>query len=269
MRSSPSSRPAYPREPEAQGHGRRRGQRRRDVRAGARDARLRGRRARRHQGGPAAGQGARHQPDGRRPRLRAERRGSQRLRGDCGLVGRRRHRRPAALARHVARRPRRDEREDRHGRHGEGDRAEPRRDPDRRVQPARRDVSRREERLGLAEAACVRDGRDPRHGALRDVHLLGNRRVGEGRAGDGARRPRRPDGADRVGDDRGRRTAAQARLGRSDPGDGGAHREGRRRAREPDGHLGLVRAGRSCRSDGRLDHARRAARTSVHRVSRG
>ena len=32
------------------------------------------RRPRRHQGRPAAGQGARHQPDGRRPRLRAERR---------------------------------------------------------------------------------------------------------------------------------------------------------------------------------------------------
>ena len=52
-------------------------------------------------------------------------------------------------------------------------------------------------------------------------------------------------------------------------GDGRAHREGRRRAREPDGHVGLVRAGRGRRADGRLDHARREARASVHGVPRG
>ena len=57
----------------AQGDRRRSRERRRDVRAGARAPRLRGRRARRHQGGPARGQGARHQPGRRRARLRAVR----------------------------------------------------------------------------------------------------------------------------------------------------------------------------------------------------
>ena len=75
------------------GHGRRRRQRRRDVRAGAGAPRLRRRRPRRHQGGPPAGQGARHQPDGRGARLRAERRRLERLRGDRGLGRRRDHRR--------------------------------------------------------------------------------------------------------------------------------------------------------------------------------
>ena len=93
---------------ENEGHGGRRGQRRRDVRAGARDARLRGRRPRRHQGEPPAGQGARHQPDGRGARLRAERHRLERLRGD-GRLGRRR-RSPPGLPRspgHEPRRPRR------------------------------------------------------------------------------------------------------------------------------------------------------------------
>ena len=45
------------------------------------------------------------------------------------------------------------------GRDGEGRRLEPRRDPDRRLEPARRDVPRGEERLGLPEGARVRPGR--------------------------------------------------------------------------------------------------------------
>src|SRR6186713_2435792 len=65
--------------PEKEDHGRRRGQCRSDLRPGARDARLRERRRGRHQGEPAAGQGARYQPDGRRPRLRADRPRLQRL----------------------------------------------------------------------------------------------------------------------------------------------------------------------------------------------
>ena len=89
-----------------------------------------------------------------------------------------------------------------------------RRDPDRRLEPARRDVPRREERLRVAEGARVRHGRDPRHRALLDLHRVGDRLVGEGRAGDGARRPRRPDGPGRLGDDRRRHPAAQARRGR-------------------------------------------------------
>ena len=84
-----------------------------------------------------------------------------------------------------------------------------------------------------------------------------------------ARRPRRPDGAGRLGHHRRRRAAAQARRRGQDPGDGRAHREGRRRARQPDGHLGLVRAGRGGGADGRLDHARREARAPVHGVPRG
>ena len=64
---------------------------------------------------------------------------------------------------------------------------------------------------GLAEGARVRHGRDPRHRPLLDVHRLGDRLVGQGRAGDGARRPRRPDGPGRLRDDRRRRPAAQAR----------------------------------------------------------
>ena len=59
---------------------------------------------------------------------------------------------------------------------------------------------------GLAEAARLRHGGDPRHGPLLDLHRLGDRLVREGRAGDRARRPRRPDGPDRVGDDGRRRS---------------------------------------------------------------
>ena len=119
-------------------------------------ARLRRRGPRRHQGGPAAGQGARHQPDGRRARLRAERHRLERLRRDRRLRGGRDHRRPAALAGNEPRRPRHDQREDRQGRHREGDRRRARRDPDRRLEPARRDVPRREERLRLPEGARLR-----------------------------------------------------------------------------------------------------------------
>ena len=53
---------------------------------------------------------------------------------------------------------------------------EPGRDPDRRLEPARRDVPRREERLRLAEGARLRDGGHPRHGALLDLHRLGDGR---------------------------------------------------------------------------------------------
>ncbi len=87
-----------------------------------------------------------------------------------------------------------------------------RRDPDRRLEPARRDVPRRRRTSRLAQGARLRDGGDPRHGPLLDVHRLGDRRVGEGRDRDGARRPRRPDGAGRLGDDRGRHPADAARL---------------------------------------------------------
>ena len=64
---------------ETEDHGRGRRQRRCHGRTGDRSARLRGGRPRRHQGGPAAGQGARHRPGRRRARLRAERPRNERL----------------------------------------------------------------------------------------------------------------------------------------------------------------------------------------------
>ncbi len=97
----------------AEGHRRRRGQRRRDVRPGARAPRLRRRRPRRHHPELPAGQGARHQPGRRSARLRAEHRRHERLRGVRRLGRRRDHRRHAALARDEPRRPRDDEREHR------------------------------------------------------------------------------------------------------------------------------------------------------------
>ena len=48
---------------------------------------------------------------------------------------------------------------------------------------------------GLAARARARHGRHPRHGALLDLHRLGDRLVAEGRPDARARRPRRPDGA--------------------------------------------------------------------------
>ena len=53
------------------------------------------------------------------------------------------------------------------------------------------------------------------------------------------------------------------------PGDGRAHGEGRRRTRQAPRHLGLVRAGRGGRADGRRGHARRAPGAPMHRLSRG
>ena len=69
------------------------------------------------------------------------------------------------------------------------------RDPDRRHQPARRDVPRRDARLGLPARARPRHGRRPRLRALPDVHRAGARRVRRGHARLRARRPRRHDGA--------------------------------------------------------------------------
>ena len=97
---------------------------------------------------------------------------------------------------------------------------------------------------------------------------MGDRQLGEGCDRGRSRRPRRPDGLGRLGDHRRRRAAAEARLQGTDPVDDRAHRQGRRRGRRPAGHLGLVRAGRSRRADGRRDHARREARPAVHGLPR-
>ena len=195
-----------------EGHGRRRGERRRDVRAGARAARLRdvvlvdikenlpqGKALDIDQMGAVLG----FEPNIVGSNGYEETAGSDVVVITAGLP-----RSPGD----EPRRPRDDEREDRRVGHRAGRRAVARRGPDRRLEPARRDVPRREERLGLAEGARVRHGGDPRHGALLDVHRVGDRRVGEGRDRDGARRPRRPDGPGRERDDRRRRPADEARL---------------------------------------------------------
>ena len=190
-------------------HRRRRRERRRDLRAGARAPRLRGRRPRRHHPELPAGEGARHQPGGRGPRLRADDDGLERLRGDRGLRRRRDHGRQAALAGDEPRRPRRDERGDRLRGDEGGGQALARRDPRRRLEPARRDVPRREGDVALQEASRRRHGGHPRHRALLDVHRAGARRLGEGRHCGRPRRPRRPDGSGRLGDERRRRPAPE------------------------------------------------------------
>ena len=56
-----------------------------------------------------------------------------------------------------------------------GHRAAPRRDPDRRLEPARCDVPRREERLGFPKERVIGQAGHPRHRAVPDVHRLGDR----------------------------------------------------------------------------------------------
>ena len=176
------------------------------------------------------------------------------------------HRRRAAQAGHEPRRPRDDEREDRRLGHGAGARALAGRDRHRPLEPARRDVPRREERLRPADGARVRAGGDPRHRALPDVHRLGDGRVREGRARARSRRSRRPDGARRVRDDGRRRPAREARLAGSDRRDGGADAQGRRRGRGAPRHVRLVCAGGVGGADGGRGPARPEARPPLHRV---
>ena len=71
----------------------------------------------------------------------------------------------------------------------------------------------------------------PRHSPLRRLHRLGDRLIREGRDRHGARRPRRPDGARRLGDDRRRRAARAAGHEGPDREDGRADAQGRRRDR--------------------------------------
>ena len=153
------------------------------------------------------------------------------------------------------------------------DRPEPRRDPHRRLEPARRDVPRREERLRLAEGARLRHGRHPRHRALLARSSRG--------------RPARPVkdvqamvlgghgdqmvpvvSATTVGGVPLRKLVAED----ADPGDGRAHREGRRRAREPAWapRPGTRRARpprrwstRSCSTRSASSRARRTSRAST------
>ena len=73
----------------------------------------------------------------------------------------------------------------------------------------------------------------------------------------------------RLGDDRRRRAADEARVRRSGSRRWSSARQGRRRGRRAARHLGLVRARRGRGADGRRDHARREARPPLHRVPRG
>ena len=202
--------------PDAQeGDNRRCGQRRHDRGAGGGSARLRRRRARRHHREPPAREGARSERGRPGARLRAEGRRIEQLRADGRLGPDRDHVRQAAFAGDEPRRPRHDQREHRRCGDESGGRAVAGRDPRRRHQPPRRDVSCREARIGLPEGPRLRDGRHPRHGAVQDVHRVGDRGFGEGHPGGRARRPRRPDGSRRLGDVGRRRAARRARGGRS------------------------------------------------------
>ena len=108
------------------------------------------------------------------------------------------------------RRPRHDEREDRRVGHRAGDRSE---SPDAILivvsNPLDAMCHVAKSVSGWPKERVFGMAGHPRHRALLDVHRLGDRRVGEGRDRDGARRPRRPDGARRLGDD-GRRRPARA-----------------------------------------------------------
>ncbi len=63
------------------------------------------------------------------------------------------------------------------------------------LQPARRDVLRRDEGHRLPAGAGARHGGGARHGALPHVPRRGDERLGRGHPGHGARRPRRHHGA--------------------------------------------------------------------------
>ena len=124
----------------------------------------------------AAGQGARHEPgrppcSGYEPTIT----GIERLRRDGRLRRRRDHRGPAALAGDEPGRPRDDERGDRRGRHQGGRRAARPSDRDRRrLEPARRDVPRRQAVSGFPKERVVGHGGHPRHRALLRVHRVGD-----------------------------------------------------------------------------------------------
>ena len=239
------------------------------ARAGARAPRLRGRRPRRHQGGPAAGQGARHQP-GRRPCSATSRRSPART-----ATTRRRAPTSSSITAGLPRKPGMSR--------------------DDLVTTNEKIVgsvtARRSERSPDAILIVVSNPLDAMCHVAKNVSGFPKERVFgmagildtarfrtfiawetgasvEGRDGDGARRPRRPDGAGRLRDD-GRRHPAHAS---SSPRTGSrrwssAPRKGGGEIVEPARHVRLVRARRGGRADGRLDHARREARAPLHRAT--
>ena len=127
----------------------------------------------------------------------------------------------------------------------------------------------REGGLAVPEDADRRNGGDPRYRPLRSLHLAGARRVGPRRDRAGPRRARRPDGAGRIGDDRGRDPARGAPHEAEDPQARAANALRRRRARGAPRHVGLVRTRRGGSADGRRDLPRPEARAALYRVPRG
>ena len=224
----------------------------------------------RHQGRPAAGQGARHQPDGRRARLRAERHRLERLRGLGGLGGGRDHRRAAARAGDEPRRPRHDQRADR--RRGDREVGRPA-----RPTPCSSSSRTRSTRCATSHAtsrACRASACSGMAGILdtarfrtfiawetgssvKDVQTLvlgghGDQMVPLVSATTVGGVPLRK----LVSEER-----IEAMIERTAKGGG--------EIVEPARHVGLVRAGRGRRADRRRDHARREARPPLRRLPRG
>ena len=186
----------------------------------------------------------------------------------AGLRHRHHHRRHRAQAGHVARRPAEHER--RHREVGVGaDRADvAERDHHRGVEPARRDVLRREEGDRLPARARDRHGGRARHGALPRVPRRSARCLGARHPGDGARRPRRHDGAAHLLHERQRHSGHAAARSQDARRDRRPHAQRRRRDREvPQDRLGVLRAVGRRRADGGGDRA--TTRSASCRAPRG
>ena len=141
---------------------------------------------------------------------------------------------------------------------------------DRRLESARRDVPRREERLGLAEGARLRHGRaSSTPPASRTFIAWETGRVGEGRqamvlGGHGDQMVPVV-----IATTVGGVPLTKLVAARPDRGDGRAHPQGRRRGRQPARHVGVVRARCRGRADGRRDRAStRSACSRARRTSR-
>ena len=248
-------------------HGRRRRERRRDLRAGARDARLPDivvvdimegcRRARRS-------------TSTRWRRCSASSRTSSARTATTRPPARRRrhHRRPAARAGHEPRRPRDDERADRRPRDA------------RRSPPPRRSRARSSSRTRSTRCAtCQRVTGWPGQRVVGMAGILDTARFATFVAWETGSSVKDVTtlvlgghGDQMVPLVSSARSAA-SRCGGSSTRSGSPRwwsaPQGRRRDRRPARHLGLVRAGRGGGADGRRDHARREARAPVHRVPRG
>ena len=193
----------------------------------------------------------------------------QRLRRIGGLRYRRDHGRHRAQAGHEPRRPAQHERRHREVRRGERREDFTQRDHHRGLEPARRDVLRRDEGERLSARARDRHGRRARHGALPLVPRRGARRLRARHPGDGARRTWRHDGsADQLHDRQRHPDHAVPRQGEARR-DRRSRPQRRRRDREvPQDRLRVLRAVVGRRADRRGDRARPEAHPAVLRVAR-